>query len=251
MLSQPRNQKLHTARDIEETLDADRVTSTTAVYLLLKRVFAEHCLLGVRVRPHADTFISAMLEVVQKDKYLVLDGPVSSPSHHAMVAGLPIEVSTTLDGIRLRFNSVVTEIGQSNARPYYKVPFPEAVHYAQRRLQHRVAVALQKHIKVTLYTEDGDPFEGELRDISVGGFCAQMPEGVSAAFPHKERAYQCVVLLPDDETIQAQIEIRRIAERDRQKPPRIGALFTQLEPRDLHRIERFVAQLDREQLRKR
>ncbi len=215
------------------------------VFVLLKRAYATHCLLTVYVGPEKTPFTSAILEVVRDQRYLVLD-ELTPPAGQALIKADPrIDVRAIVEGIELRFETRVQQIGEQDGLPYYKVAFPAEVVYAQRRRQHRVAVPLSQGYEVNLVFADEREIRGELRDLSVGGLCARLRSGEIDAGEDRGALAMCRLMLPEDRSILADIELLHIDAPARPRVPRIGARFVDPSPTTARRIAQFCAELER------
>jgi c-di-GMP-binding flagellar brake protein YcgR len=219
------------------------------IFILLKRAFETRCLLTVFVGHDRTPYTSAILEVVRDARYLVLDELTPAIGHDRIKAEPRIEVRALVDGIELRFESRVTQIGTQDGLPYYKVAFPQEVIYAQRRRLHRVTVPLSQGFEVIVGFADEQELRGELRDLSVGGLCARIRSGLIDPKHDRHALASCRILLPDERTILSDIEILHIDAPSRPRVPRIGARFVDPAPAMLRRIEQFCAELDRSHVR--
>lgn len=230
--------------------DDDATESEQAeIFILLKRAFESRCLLTVFIGSDRTPYTSAILEVVRDGRYLVLDELTPALGHERLQAEPRVEVRALIDGIELRFDTRVTQIGAQDGLPYYKVAFPQEVVYAQRRRQHRVTVPLSQGFEVIVTFADEQELRGELRDLSVGGLCARIRSGEIDPKQDRHALASCRILLPDERTILSDVEILHIDAPARPRVPRIGARFVDPAPAMLRRIEQFCAELDRLHIR--
>ncbi len=219
------------------------------IFVLLKRAFDLRCLLTVYVGPERTPFTSAILEVVRDERYLVLDELTPAAGHARIQAEPRIEVRALVEGIELRFESRVTQVGQQDGLPYYKVAFPAEVVYAQRRRQHRVTVPLSQGFDVLVTHADGQELRGELRDLSVGGLCMRVRSGDIDPKHDRHALAACRILLPEDRHIVCDVELLHIDAPPRPRVPRIGLRFVDPTPAVTRRIEQFCAELERHHVR--
>lgn len=219
------------------------------IFILLKRALETRCLLTVFIGSDRTPYTSAILEVVREGRYLVLDELTPALGHERIQAEPRIEVRALVEGIELRFETRVTQIGAQDDLPYYKVAFPQEVIYAQRRRQHRVTVPLSQGFEVIVTFADEQELRGELRDLSVGGLCARIRSGTIDPKQDRHALASCRILLPDERSILSDIEILHIDAPSRPRVPRIGARFVDPAPAMLRRIEQFCAELDRLHIR--
>ena len=235
------------ADNTDEGLSVDAIDDR---HLLLKTVCTEHYLLDLRFAHGPEAYQTAILELVPEAGYLVLDALLPAAGDK-FTGNLPtINVRTRVHGIDLKFHSVITQRGVVDGTPFYKVPYPEAIDYRQRRREHRVTVPLDKGIEVRFHSADGAIVIGEVRDLSPNGFSAQLPSGDPSIFEAEDlRVCACEIDLPRYGTMTAAIEICHVFPRHGRAAPRLGVRFLDLDPRMERRIERCVAALDRQQNR--
>ena len=190
-----------------------------------------------------------MLELVPERNYLVLDELVPAAGHARLVPGTPITVHALLDGVMLEFGSEVTRIGASGGLPYYQVPVPQRLDYHQRRQEHRVAVPLNRGIRMSFQFPLDLTATAELRDLSVGGFCARLRSAQPAGIVLGGLVASCNIELDSTEQIATDAKILHIDSPMTGRVPRLGACFVSLSPETRRRIEYYVAELDRQQRR--
>jgi c-di-GMP-binding flagellar brake protein YcgR len=219
---------------------------------LLRRVLEQHLLIKVQIGDNRrDAYTSTILELVPEQNYLVLDELMPVDGHALLAPGTGITVHALLDGVGLEFASEVSRIGVSGGLPYYQVPLPMKLDYQQRRQEHRVAVPMNRGIKMHFQFPPDLTASGELRDLSAGGFCARLrsaqPHGVALG----GLVASCRIELHPAEEIVADAKILHVDGPTTGRVPRLGASFVDLTPDIRRRIEHYVAELDRLQRRSR
>jgi len=230
------------------TMSGGNKSHDPEIYLVLRRVFNEHTLLTIRMTDRPEPYTSAILELVPEQHYLVLD-ELTPISGHAFVSnGAVLQVRAAVDGIDLRFTATVLQMGEQNALPYYKISFPTAIDYPQRRRQYRVTVPSNRGFEVEFRMPDGRQLEGELGDMSVGGFCARIRTGVLETTRDVGQRATCRLLVPNAPPIIVEVDMLHI---DAQPPPRVQRArvrFTHnISPTTARRVAQFCAELERAQ----
>lgn len=236
-----------------DTDAGDDVPSVSVIddrQLLLKKVCAEHYLLDLRFAHGPEAYQTAILELVPEAGYLVLDAMLPTDGD-AYTADQPtIKVRTRINGIDLKFQSIISQRGVLDGTPFYKVPYPETIDYRQRRQEYRVTVPLDIGVNVRVHARDGTIVVGEVRDLSPNGFSAPIPIGDPSIFEDEDlRVGACEIDLPRYGALTAAIDICHVFPRRGRAVPRLGVRFLDLDPRSERRIERCVAGLDRQQNR--
>lgn len=232
------------------------VDSADLRHLLLKQVADSHCLLELRFDDDTGAYQTMIMELVPEHGYLVLDALVPGEGDARTATQPAVHVRTRLNGLDVRFSSRITQRGVEDGEPFYKVPYPVTVDYPQRRREHRVTVPIGKSVEVVFDGGGGRALTGEVRDLSPSGFSARITSGdvqrlQSDAGDGAAPRSACELRLPDDETVQATVDVLHVFPGRGRAAPRLGVCFVALEPRDERRIERYVAELDREQTRTR
>lgn len=215
------------------------------IYVLLRRAFNARCLLTVFVGPQHEAYTSAILEVVRDGRYLVIDELAPSGGHAHMSPDREIEVRALVDGNELRFHTRVLQIGEDDGLPYYKVAFPRAVEYAQKRERYRVPVPMNQRFEVQLVFDDDREVSGELRDLSPGGLSARIHTGWLDPVVDRNAIVMCRLALSREASILTDIEIRHVHSAQHPRVPRFGGRFVKPSPTAARRIAQFCADLER------
>lgn len=221
---------------------------------ILSALFDAHCLLDLRPQFDDQSFQTAIIELVPEQGYLVLD-ELKPNEVDIMRAGSPrVNLKSKIRGLEVRFESVITQRGKDDGVMYYKALYPDSVEYPQRRREYRVTVPMTKGIAMRwrAHTEAGDEVEvrGDIRDLSPSGFSATLDVGGVAMLKQLDHPIgRCEIHLDDDSIALATVEVCHIFSGDRDHVPKLGACFIDLDAPTERLIERFVAQLDREQAR--
>ncbi len=227
-----------------------RVTSKSEIFSLLSKLEKNHSLLSIIVSGSSKMFGSMILEVNENKPYLVLDElyPRNEISESLLKKKLSIE--TQLEGIEIRFSVTVDAAAMRDEIEYYKVSYPTFVFHLQRRSSFRASVGLSESIPVALSTDNDRLLQAELRDISLDGISAQIKSPLARELSVGDEIPTCVIHTPEGKKILASLEIARIKEMANSQAIRIGARFIHISATDRHDLSRFIAQLDRQNIKK-
>ncbi len=222
---------------------------TTQICLVLRQLQDYRVLLTVQVGDSKERFTSAVLEVVQQAGYLVLD-ELSPKAGHALIRNSPtIHVRGILNGLEVKFETRVAQVGQEGGLSFYKVRLPERIDYPQRRQSHRVTVPLATGVPISLLMPDERIVQGELRDISPEGLGMRVRLGSVDPKQDRGAAAICEVRLSKGYELVTDLELCHIDPAVRTRVPRLGARFLGLNPIQSRRIEQYCAELARIQQR--
>ena len=209
-----------------------------------------HCLLDLRFEQSTFACQSALIELVPDRGYLVLDDLNPAPPAKLLGGAPGVLVRTRLNGVDIGFQTHLVQRGESNGIPFFKAPYPLAIDYPQRRREYRVNVPLAKGIAITVADSGGRTLRGELRDLSPNGFAARVTRGDFATLEDADGwRGRCEIALTGADPLIAQVEICHVLPSQGRSAPRIGACFIDLDARTERRIERYVAELERQRVR--
>ncbi len=230
--------------------DDASVTVHWQVHSLLERTFESHCLLNVRIIDGSDeAYGSVIVEIGANRDCLILDALTPGYGNARLAPGCAITVSTLLNNLRLTFSSTVMEIARANIPTRIRVVFPELVYYAQHRRELRVPLPMNWPATVWIRLNEANRFGGVVRDLSSGGFCAQLDAPLPLPVEHLPFPLPFSLALAVDRIIQGEMEICYVYQSGFGKLPRIGTRILTLPPHHQHVLDQCVADIDRQQSR--
>jgi len=225
------------------------ITTRTQIYRLLNRIFERHQLLTAELE-HDDTQYSSMiLEINEEEGYMVLDGFYPKIPAGIVAVKSGISAYTFLSGVEINFTSTIEAIADHTGEPYYKVPVPGKLLYFQKRQFLRVPVSMSNPIRIVLSDNRSLVSNGELRDLSVGGFSARL-KLIEQRYSIGDHIPGCMLYMPGDCRIFCAVEIRQVEPATATAPPRIGARFLDMRNSDQKIVEKFIAETDRSLVRR-
>lgn len=225
---------------------SEKITHGPQIAGLLKRVRDNRVLLSVRVPGSDAIFNSLLLEVDVERNFILLDELNPRLGHELACQARQIRVHCQCQGVELSFVCPI-DVGQGQRGiSFYRATLPDAVNYLQRRSNFRVRVG--RHASVPVQLPLGETLEGELIDLSLGGFGASLPDRAELA--RGQIVESCSIRLPNCDPLTTELEIRFV-QRDKQRQIlRIGARFRGLDPLRQNLLRRVITQLEREMLRR-
>lgn len=228
--------------------DAQPVRDRARIVKLLTELQEQHALITVALPATNELYNSAVLAVSSANGTVTLDELTPPEGHASLLKQRTMQVFTRLDGVSLRFASELVDAGQEGGIPLYRVRLPEVVYHGQKRSHYRVRVALGLKVPVSLSHEDAQALNGQLRDLSIGGFGAAFP--LSAQIRQGQRIEAGWIDLPGGTTLSCGLEIRYAAPDPVHRELRVGAAFLGLTPAQERAVQRCVHDLEREQIRR-
>lgn len=241
------------AVNLESTVGANDRThgnidqnSPAYIAAMLRRMLDQRCLLTVQIGEHEMLYTSALLEVTREAEYMVLDELTPLAGHRLLAQENNLHIRGLVDGVEIRFTSQITQISTQDGLPFYKVPFPDKLEYAQRRQSARYPIPLNYGVPVSILLLEAREFTGELRDISAHGLGMRVRFGRPDPALDLAKRGICHIKISPTLEIVTDVDIRYVDHPVRGRVSRIGAEFAQLRPEQNARIERFCAELERQ-----
>lgn len=223
------------------------ITESFQIASLVNRLIREKVPITVMLPGREGFFSSLLLDSDRADGTLLADELLPARGHSVMEPGMEIRVLGSLDGIEIRFRSRVITINPAQAGASYSLVMPVAIEYKQRRNAFRVPVSPALAIAVALHA-DGINAKGTLADISHNGLRVALRNAISLPTGSE---LQCDIALPND-PIDARVEARHSApDRRGLGVVYVGFHFLELSVENQRIINRFTANLQRDQLRAR
>jgi len=230
--------------------DMEIMVEEEDILALLNKIYKNHTMLTVSMDDANGTFGSAILEINQNESYLVLDELWPEPGHQLVEVGKTLFISAQLAGVYAHFTVNISAIGEHEEAAYYKASLPRQIDYQQRRSNYRVPTSINKPIPVNMATEEDVLINAELRDISIGGFCARLISPSNHPLELGEYIPTCLIKSPNGRKILSSIAICRIEDNKKTGLTRIGAQFSVLGKTDKRELEHLIATLDRNIIRR-
>jgi len=228
----------------------NEVTAPEQIAELLDHVYKHRCLLAVNVDGIDGTYTSAIIEIVRSKSYLVLDELAPRNGNRYLSPRRRLSVRARINSVTLRFEGEVSGIGEESGLPYYQLPFPSRIDYMQRREHFRAGVPMEKQVPVQMAIEKGTLFNGELRDISLGGCSIRLHGAPIEKLAPGTVISRFVITPPDENRICGSGQICYADIWQPTRVSRLGVRFTSVDKSDHRTLEQFIAQLDREMKRK-
>ena len=227
------------------SLHDSTITGRTQIMRLFNHLQDLQCPVTVVIKdlPHQQRPI---LAVNPDADYLVLD--VSVPKGRSFPgSGQAVQIKATFHGEEAACATHILESADMAGKALLRVHLPGAVEYRQRRVYFRILLDTLTPIPVTLVDEENGSLFGTLEDISLGGLAVRLACDPNQPQIHAEL---CLIHLPGGEIFHSEIELTntRAIGSD---TLRIGARLCRTNDAQLRKLERFIRQIEREQLKKR
>ncbi len=223
------------------------ISGKTYVLTLLQRLVQQRLLVSIFLPGSKEHFTSTVLAIEPHAGYLLMDQVFPQQGQQLLQRSDRLHIYANLGGAALGFSTSVIAQEDENGLVFYRLSFPQSVNYLQRRDGHRVPVGALD-IPVELIDHQGKVYKGRLHDISPLGIGVQLAQ--AGAFD-KNVTYRFSIYPPREEPIHTEVEICNSRREEGSDAPIVGGLFTALDKRTQHNLERLVAEFERRLLRAR
>lgn len=220
------------------------------LFLLVKN----KCLLGARFGENNESYITTLLGINEKNNTVVLDyGPKEDLNQH-MLSADKVTFDTDYSGIKVSFSGADLKKITYKGDPAFGMPIPKLIFWMQRREYYRVKLPLSKSSYCQLILEDRKTVNLKLYDISLSGIAIlNVSKEISDLLILGKSFEQCRLILSGVGEGMISIEIRNqyIINPDKlQKIQKVGCKFIKLTRPVEDVIQRFMHQIQREDLQK-
>ncbi|GEM_PF-496441 len=224
------------------------LTDNHKIRQLLKDIEEASPLCTINFESTDENFSSSILDVQLENALIIIDELIPSHGNHLITKEHSVKLSTLHKGINLAFKLEIIDTGSSRGIAYYKTTIPEKIYYPQRRSSPRIQI-----------TSLNIPFSGmsQRTQSSIGGLVFDLSRsGVGISSPNNIVRLQrgdllknCTIML-DKQVISFDLIVRFIKTPNQGiKNTLVGGYFENINSKGKNKIERFVATIEREEIR--
>lgn len=230
----------------------DKITQPAQIVGILKKIHKRRAMLSISVPGTEKHYSSAILEIKSAGTFghLIIDELTPKDGHALLLNARKLKARLQLDGVKISFSTTLESSGKDSGIAFYTLALPQEMDYLQQRAHHRVRPSLTKPLATLLIHEDETVFHGEVYDISAGGLSIKLKSNALATPLKPTDILICSFTLPHGEEITCKLEIRSIHATNQQNFIRIGVRFTNLASTVQKIIQRYIANIEREHLKK-
>ncbi|HEY8160178.1 MAG TPA: flagellar brake protein [Methylobacter sp.] len=212
------------------------------------------CLLSARFGTNNESYITTLLSINAEDNLLVLDCGSKEDLNQRILNADKVSFDADYNGIKVSFSAAALKRITYKNEPAFTMPIPKALYWMQRREYYRVKSPLSKSSYCQLIVAGRDPVNLKLYDISLTGFSMlNVSKEVSDLLvPGTSFSDSKLILSGAGEGI-VSFEIRAkyiINPNKTQKIQKIGCKFIKITHRVEETIQRYMHQIQREDLQK-
>ncbi|TRX00522.1 flagellar brake protein [Candidatus Methylobacter oryzae] len=212
------------------------------------------CLLTARFGANNESYITTLLGVNEANNSVILDYGSKEDLNQRILNAGRVAFDTDYNGIKVSFTgSALKKITYKND-PAFSMPIPKSLYWMQRREYYRVKSPISKASYCQLIIEGREPVNLKLYDISLTGFAMlNVSREISDLLVPGSSIPQSKLILAEtgEGMISFEIRAKYIINPDKlQKIQKIGCRFIDLARPVEEIIQRYMHQIQREDLQK-
>jgi flagellar brake protein len=210
-----------------------------------------------------ESFLTTLIEVSKEHNAIILDyGPNEALNQKVLANNILFK--TEYQGIQVAFSGNKISKIRYDGEPAFMMPMPSSIHWQELRQYYRVKSPLSKESFCQFHLPDQEEtIELKLHDISLTGFSMRVYANDLAEFLIKDS--QAALLVPATQIDKAKIVLDSLGESELafeiryndivnpdkvNKIQRLGCKFTKITPAFEGLIQRYMQQIQREELQK-
>ena len=226
----------------------ETVDQPERIFSLLKPLLGKESSIKLHLADTHHVYTSTLL-LIDIDRQIIRLSKLNSVvAHRAFLKSKLIHLHGQVHGADLSFTCKLKRyISSPNA--VYDLQVPEKIKYCQRRMNHRVHVSLSMDVTATFINDNGQKYEGHLRDLSADGMRVQLLKVNPNEFPERKLIPNCVISFPDHTDVECTFEIKHKHTHVRNRGCTVGGTFYGISAIQKRMIERFIASVERKSLR--
>lgn len=218
--------------------------------LLLK----SKCLLSARFGTNNESYITTLLDINKDNNSLVLDCGSKEDLNQRLLSADKISFDGDYHGIKVSFSGGALKRITHKNESAFTMPIPKVLYWLQRREYYRVKSPLSKPSYCQLMIEGKEPVSLKLYDISISGFAMlNVSKEISDLLVTGKSFSDSKLILSGvgEGMISFQVCAKNIINPNKlQKIQKIGCKITNLTHRVEEMIQRYMHQIQREDLQK-
>ncbi|MGA7180240.1 MAG: flagellar brake protein [Thiobacillaceae bacterium] len=221
------------------------------VLFYLRGILEQKLLVNISLLGSREFIISSILDIGEESGEMVMDSVVDHPFNRRASAGSDIHVETSLDHIKIVFDTTISTLADFEGRPAIHVHIPDSIIRLQRREHFRVTLPIVKPVQCVIPAAaagNPDPVSTMVLDISLGGVAISDNKGTFSPRAG-DTLTQCEIALPEVGTLCVNLRVHSVAQitaRTGIKKKRIGCSFVDLPYSMVSTLQRYIMKLERE-----
>lgn len=226
------------------------LTDPYKIKSLLKEIEAASPLCTIIIESTDEQFSSSILDIQVENNQIILDELLPAHGNKLLLTENKLKLSTIYNGIRLAFNLSNITPGSSRGIAYYKTTIPDRIYYPQRRGSPRIQITSLSILFSGISARTKATVGGSIFDLSREGIGINAPNNI-ARLQRGDVLKNCRISI-DNQTIDFDLSIRFVKTSNQGAGKTlVGGYFENLPSKNRNKLERFIATLEREEIRNR
>jgi len=224
------------------------VTKKNEIVALLKQAHKKKAFFTVQIPNQEESYTTALLGVYPQHDLVALDEFSPTVGHKRFLQYKKAKVTGRVNGIELRFNADLIDVGKKSGVAFYKVKMPTALYFCQKRQSYRVSL---KGANIPFFSSGGSgvsSLQGFLLDISAGGVGVILDTKVSLS--RGDVLEVCTITLPDKGEIKFKLQVDIVRENAQGGGINFGGHFCDLSAGEQTVLQKYIAEAQRKQVRR-
>jgi c-di-GMP-binding flagellar brake protein YcgR len=212
------------------------------------------CLLSARFGTNNESYITTLLSIDEKNNTVILDyGPKEYLNKHILNAS-HVTFDAEYNGIKVSFTGAGLKKITYKGGPAFNMPIPKSLCWMEHREYYRVKSPLSNPSYCQLIIKGRPPVNLKIYDISLTGFAMlNVSKEISDLMVTGTTITRCKLILSDTDkgAISFEVRVKYIINPDKlQKIQKIGCKFIELTRPVEEAVQRYMQQIQREDLQK-
>lgn len=231
----------------QQSQEGECIKSAGEIARLFNRVKTQLSPVTLRFPGFKEPLTSYVTEVDPKRKYILLDDVLPSTDSRVFKERKGFNLETFNDGCRLRVKDLKAKpTKDKDGNINYRIPFPDQIHYLQRRASFRAQVRRTLEIPARTMDINRNVISGLLRDLSADGCQVQIAgDVVELLKPHKN-IVPLKLYFPNDTSLVLKTHLRFVGYNEDTGFTKVGCEFAELDGHKEREISRVVTDLQRD-----
>ena len=227
------------------------VASRREIVQLLRAIGEKNQLIRMLVHGEADVCVTSILDVDPDNDALILDCSINKEQNERILVAKRIAFETTLDKIRILFDSEGITATTFENGPALRMRIPESLIRLQRRENYRMATPVSNPVRAVIPMPaelGGGTNVFPLADISCGGI-AILDNKLLLGNTIGKNYEGCRIDLPEIGVVTTTLQIRNSLDLtllNSKTNRRLGCEFVDISRGNLANVQRYITKLERE-----
>lgn len=237
---------------LEPNANPNFLTDVKKIHILLKNIEEASPICTISIEGMNDQFSSSILDVQLENNQINLDKLSPPHGNQLLTSKNKCKLSAIHNGIHLAFPLDSIEKDSSGDISFYKIAMPNRIYYPQRRSTPRIQITAL-HIPFSGISERTKAtVGGSIFDISRKGLSLGISITNNIARLQRGDSLKNCRITFEDQTINFDLAVRFVKTANKSTGRTfIGGYFENLSSKSRNKLERFVAALEREEIRNR